>query len=86
MVYQEGTQKARILAELRTGPFCSSWGYHNYIGRLAARIDEMKGDGFDIESVPCDWDHGHAGRHVIYRLNGWSLEVAEATHPQTLFG
>lgn len=72
-----GSQSERILKRLREEPMCSSWGYENYIGRLAARIGELRNMGYGIVTTPCPKDHGHERvQYVTYTL------VVEGSHPR----
>ena len=62
------TQKERILAMLNSGPVC---GYHFFTSRMpraAARIAELRKDGYQIVTRPCRF---HEDCHsVVYELVG----------------
>lgn len=66
------TQCETILAMLRMGPLCSYTFYKDSNGlthRLAARIVDLKHQGHEITSRPCQL-HRHESRAVVYELAG----------------
>jgi hypothetical protein len=68
------SQKSELLAALRLGSVCSYVFYqqgNRMTHRLAARILDLKHDGYEITSRPCqNVEHGHVSRAVIYELAG----------------
>lgn len=62
------TQNERILSRLDQGLMCSwePFKWEPPIIRVAARINDLKGEGREITSVPCQ--HGDGQRHVAYIL------------------
>lgn len=64
------TQNDRILARLRMGKLCSfeplSW--HPLISRTAARINDLKAEGFRITAHDCLIHNGSTPHHVVYEL------------------
>ena len=62
------TQKTRILAWLTQWPICSTTLLEQRIPRGAARISELRNDGWIIETRPCTQDHLHNSRQIEYVL------------------
>ena len=63
------SQKSRILAALTYGPLCSTTILGMYIPRGAARIADLRNDGWDIETRSCS-QHSHDTRQIEYVLHG----------------
>lgn len=63
------TQVDRILARLEDGPLCSfePLRWDPPISRTAARINDLRDDGWIIDTEPCRV-HVHTGRAVQYTL------------------
>lgn len=67
------TQRAKVLRLLNTQPdgVCSTTFLASYIPRAAARINELRNDGYEIVTEPCRYRwHDHDTRQVQYRLVG----------------
>ena len=62
------SQKARILAWLTQRHLCSTTLLEQRIPRGAARILELRSDGWDIETRECT-QHEHRTRQVEYVLH-----------------
>lgn len=64
------TQNDRILARLNEGLMCSMEpiDWEPRITRVAARVNDLRDAGHEIESVECR--HREGARHVAYLLNG----------------
>ena len=64
------TQRERIVARLRTHPrTCASWFVAHHMSRAAARIHELRRDGWEIETERCTNPyHGHYSPAVEYVL------------------
>lgn len=65
------SQKAVLLWKLKQGPVCSFSFYQPGSGlthRAAARVQDLKREGYEITSRPCDLGHGHLSRAVVYEL------------------
>ncbi len=60
-------QKTRILAALQLEPRCATVFLDWRIGRAAARILELREDGHDILTRPCQLHH-HDNPQVVYEL------------------
>lgn len=73
------TQKARILAALKLGPVCGTDFHRWYIGRGAARILELREEGYQINTRPCTIHDWHESPQVVY-------ELAEHDMDQLRFG
>lgn len=69
-------QRQRVLNTLRRAPdgVCARWfTYEAYpgIGRPAARIHELRDEGWPIVTERCDLPHyGNTAAHIKYRLEG----------------
>lgn len=64
------TQKQALLEALRTGPVCSFRFYYDHPGlthRMAARIFDLRAEGYQITSRACDRHH-HEANAVLYEL------------------
>lgn len=61
------TQRDRILAALRMGPVCGTQFLQMFIPRYAARIHELRKDGFVIGTRPCRM-HDHSSAQIVYEL------------------
>ena len=75
------SQKARVLASLTQSTLCATVLLSQRIPRGAARIAELRSDGWDIETRTCT-QHYHHTRQVEYVL--WNspgvLQPALAQH------
>jgi hypothetical protein len=60
-------QKDRILAALKLGPICGSVMASWYINRYAARIYELRSEGYEISRRPCQLHH-HDSQQYVYEL------------------
>lgn len=63
------TQKQVLLEALQRGPVCS-FRFYDHPGlthRVAARILDLKHDGYQISSRPCDI-HPHSSNAVLWEL------------------
>ena len=60
-------QKDRILAALQLEPRCATTFLDWRIGRAAARINELRDEGHDIITRPCQLHH-HDNPQVVYEL------------------
>lgn len=66
------SQRELVLARLRRGPLCQTAIYREpgITHRLAARIYDLRQQGYDIDSRPCqDPSHRHDSPVVEYVLN-----------------
>ncbi len=61
------TQKDRILSALRMEPRCATTFLDWRIGRAAARIAELRGEGYEIITRRCQLHH-HDNPQVVYEL------------------
>ncbi len=61
------TQKTRILAALTNGPLCSTTILGMHIPRGAARISDLRKEGWIVETRPCT-QHSHDTRQIEYVL------------------
>ena len=58
------TQKERILEKIKKdGEVSSVWAAHNYILRLSERAQELKADGYNIETF---YKYNKKGRRLPY--------------------
>jgi Helix-turn-helix domain len=64
------SQKSVLLDRLQHGPVCSYVFYqeNGMTHRLAARVWDLKADGYDITSRRCDL-HSHESGAVLYELH-----------------
>ncbi len=64
------SQKSRVLAVLRRyDVVCGVDLLDDHMPRYAARIDELRKEGYEIDTVPCPlWSHSHTSRIASYRL------------------
>ncbi len=62
------SQRARILSWLTQWPICATTLLQQRIPRGAARINELRRQGWLIETRPCTQDHLHATKQVEYVL------------------
>ena len=64
------TQNERILARLNAGPLCSlePLDWEPRITRTAARIQDLRDLGHDIESVACRRHDHKTAQHVAYHI------------------
>ncbi len=60
-------QKTRILSALQLEPRCATVFLKWRIGRAAARISELRQEGHDIITRPCQLHH-HENPQVVYEL------------------
>ena len=60
-------QKTRILSALQLEPRCATVFLDWRIGRAAARINELRDEGYDIITRPCQLHH-HDNPQVVYEL------------------
>ena len=60
-------QKDRILGALKLEPRCATTFLDWRIGRAAARIRELRQEGHDIITRPCQLHH-HDNPQVVYEL------------------
>ena len=64
-----GTQKDQVLRWLGRGPVCGTTLLAAHIPRYAARIAELRDEGYDIVTERCvNEHHAHVTRQVQYRL------------------
>lgn len=73
------TQKARILSLLQTGPVCA-WDLYSYrMPRFAARIHELRQDGYLITTEHCTapYHHPTVKGHVAYVLHQRGQQTLE---------
>ncbi len=61
------TQKDRILAALRMEPRCATTFLDWRIGRAAARVSELRAEGYEIITRRCQLHH-HDNPQVVYEL------------------
>ena len=61
------TQKQWVLSRLQAGPTCGTTFLEDYVPRYAARILELRQEGYKITSEPCRL-HDHRSRQIVYRL------------------
>lgn len=61
------TQSQRILGALKLGPKCGTTFLEWRIPRYAARIHELRGQGYAITSEKCLF-HDHETHQTVYRL------------------
>ena len=65
------TQRQQILERLKARPTCGTVFLKMQIPRYAARISELRGDGWWITTRRCrEAGHGHRTRQVVYTLKG----------------
>lgn len=69
------SQRSRILSWLGAGPVCGTTMLRFHIPRYAARINELRRDGYTIVTRPCQQDHGHTTPQVEYVLLEGQLEL-----------
>lgn len=62
-------QKERVLSMLRAGPICSFEFYATagLTHRLAARIYDLRTEGYEITARACTF-HRHSANAVVYEL------------------
>jgi hypothetical protein len=70
---EQVTQRQRVLSALEQAPdgICARffiYQMHPGIPRVAARILELRNDGYDVRSEPCRWSHSESAAHIQYRL------------------
>ncbi len=61
------SQKIDILAALTNGPLCSTTILGMFIPRGAARISDLRAEGWIVETRPCS-KHSHDTRQIEYVL------------------
>ncbi len=61
------SQKDRILQALQLEPRCATTFLDWRIGRAAARVNELRQEGHDIITRPCQFHH-HDNPQVVYEL------------------
>ena len=86
MKRNEPTQRDKILSWMSDNPICATTLYAQHIPRAAARIGELRGEGWDIETRTCtQGHHNHRTRQVEYVLHnspGWmSPDLAHYATP-----
>lgn len=64
------TQTERILHRLNSGPMCSlePLDWTPRITRTAARVQDLKDQGTDVASAPCELHDYKTSAHVVYRI------------------
>jgi hypothetical protein len=62
-------QRDRVLGALKMGPVCGTTFLASYIPRYAARILELRKEGYQIITRPCQL-HAHDSRQTVYELIG----------------
>lgn len=60
-------QRERILNALKLGPVCGTDMLRWNIARGAARIHELKAEGYQITTRPCKL-HRHESAQIVYEL------------------
>ncbi len=60
-------QQDRVLANLTQGPICAQTEWNPPIRRLAARIQNLKDDGWLIDTASCS-QHSHTSYTIEYVL------------------
>jgi hypothetical protein len=61
------SQKQRILGALKLGPVCGTTLLGWSMPRYAARIYELRAEGHEITSRPCQLHH-HESPQIVYEL------------------
>ena len=66
------TQVERVLQLLQAGPVCSFAFYYppGITHRLGARIYDLRRQGYQISTAPCNLGHNHDAPAVMYQLEG----------------
>jgi hypothetical protein len=63
------SHRDHILSMLLDGPVCGTTMLREYMPRYAARIGELRNDGYNIKTVTCKvGTHEHRTRQVQYEL------------------
>ena len=83
---RNASQRDKILSWLTHDPLCATTLLDEYIPRGAARIADLRGEGWDIETRRCENEyHNHKTRQVEYVLHnspGWmSPDLAHYATP-----
>lgn len=66
--YTRETQRDKVLRMLKAGPVCSTQFLERYIPRAAARIWELRAEGYWVETRKCR-QHKHDTPQVEYELS-----------------